>query len=59
MHQHAFLARRRVMNEPRFLELQPSFIGEVVEFIGRHGSIVIGKSDFVNCYGDGVWVGKR
>ena len=38
MHQHAFFARRRVMNEPRFLELQPCFGGEVVEFVGGHGS---------------------
>ena len=36
MHQYALLARRRVMDEPRFLELQPFFIREVVEFVFGH-----------------------
>ena len=33
MDQHAFLARRRVMNEPGFLEFEPGFGIEVVEFV--------------------------
>jgi hypothetical protein len=33
MYQYAFLARRRIVDEPRFLELQPFLVGEVVEFV--------------------------
>ena len=37
MHQHAFLARRRVVDEPGFLEFEPGFWVEVVEFVwARH-----------------------
>ncbi len=34
MHQHTLLARRRVVDEPGLLELQPALGIEIVQFIG-------------------------
>jgi len=40
--EHSLFARRRVVDEPRFLEFQPSLRVEVVEFVGGHGGIITG-----------------
>ena len=37
MYQNSLFAGRRVMDKPRFLELQPFFVGEIVEFVFWHG----------------------
>ena len=43
MDQHSLLAWGRIVDEPRFLEFQPSLGVQIVEFVGRHLLIVIRK----------------
>jgi hypothetical protein len=67
MHQHALFARRRVVDEPGFLEFKPGFGVEVVEFVwARH---VLFKKAFGNFFCNitfekgypkiRVWIGVR
>jgi hypothetical protein len=50
MHQHALPARRRVVDEPGFLELEPNFGVEVVQAVfGGHLSLAV-KRDAPKAY---------